>query len=133
MSKICRFLGVSALLSASFAIPQTPAFASTWGCQVLLCLSNPGGPTQYAECVPPITKLWNALAKGNPFPSCSEGGATGTKVTNFLNRYFRIEMAFDDGRKEVFTLDARDIQSTPGEPGGNYPDEEYDPRYQDDR
>ena len=35
-----------------------------WGCQVILCLSNPGGATQYAQCRPPIRELWRRLAKG---------------------------------------------------------------------
>lgn len=49
------------------AAPQ-PAYASDWGCQVVLCLATPGSPTKYAECVPPITKLWNALAMGGGLP-----------------------------------------------------------------
>lgn len=47
------------------------AHADEWGCQVALCLSNPGGPTQFAECRPPIHKLWRWLAKGRSFPTCS--------------------------------------------------------------
>jgi len=50
------------------------ARADDWGCQVILCLSNPGGPTQFAECRPPISKLWQALAKGASFPTCSGVG-----------------------------------------------------------
>jgi hypothetical protein len=50
------------------------ARASDWGCQVLLCVSNPGGPTEYSACVPPIGKLYTVLATGGGFPSCSEGG-----------------------------------------------------------
>lgn len=40
------------------------AQANDWGCEVILCLSNPGGPTQFAECRPPIQKLWRELAEG---------------------------------------------------------------------
>ncbi|MBX4860465.1 hypothetical protein G9X64_20580 [Rhizobium sophorae] len=50
------------------------ALANDWGCEVILCLSNPGGPTQFAECRPPIEKLWRELAEGHSFPTCS--GAT---------------------------------------------------------
>ncbi|GAA3102335.1 hypothetical protein GCM10010520_54330 [Rhizobium viscosum] len=39
-----------------------------------MCLSNPGGATQYAECRPPIQKLWNELAKGHSFPTCGGVG-----------------------------------------------------------
>jgi hypothetical protein len=45
------------------------ANASEWGCKVVLCLSNPGGPTEYSECRPPIEKLWKHLAKGGSFPT----------------------------------------------------------------
>lgn len=60
--------------------------ASDWGCQVLLCLSNPGGPTQYSACVPPITKLYETLAMGGGFPSCSEGGMSNSKMGMQLYR-----------------------------------------------
>lgn len=56
------------------------AIASEWGCQVVLCLSNPGGPTQFKECVKPIEKLWESLAKGKPFPTCEEGGISMSKI-----------------------------------------------------
>ncbi|NNU63858.1 hypothetical protein G9X67_00995 [Rhizobium sp. WYCCWR 11152] len=53
--------------------PTSPgrAQANDWGCEVILCLSNPGGPTQFAECRPPIEKLWRELAEGHSFPTCS--------------------------------------------------------------
>ena len=58
----------SVALSGFFASP--PVFADDWGCQVLLCLADPRGPTAEAACVPPIEKLWSALAHGHPFPTC---------------------------------------------------------------
>jgi len=57
-----------------YTISERSARADDWGCQVILCLSNPGGPTQYAECRPPIQKLWRWLAKGRSFPACSGVG-----------------------------------------------------------
>lgn len=45
-------LSVSWMLS-SYLISGSNARADDWGCQVILCLSSPGGPTQYAECRPP--------------------------------------------------------------------------------
>ncbi|MBB2792161.1 UNVERIFIED_ORG: hypothetical protein GGD59_002476 [Rhizobium esperanzae] len=57
-----------------YLISGDKARAEDWGCQVILCLSNPGGPTQYAECRPPIQKLWRELAEGHPFPTCSGVG-----------------------------------------------------------
>ncbi|WP_349436779.1 hypothetical protein [Pararhizobium sp. A13] len=56
---------------APYLISGSKAQASDWGCQVILCLSNPGSPTQFAECRPPIQKLWRELAKGHSFPTCS--------------------------------------------------------------
>jgi hypothetical protein len=35
---------------------------------------HPGSPTKYAQCVPPITKLWNVLAMGGSFPTCTGVG-----------------------------------------------------------
>ena len=60
------------------------AHADDWGCQVILCLSNPSGPEKYSECVPPIEKLWDALRHGDPFPTCDfgAGGSQGTFATN---------------------------------------------------
>ena len=57
-----------------YLISDSKALADDWGCRVILCLSNPGGATQYAECRPPIQKLWNQLAKGHSFPACSGAG-----------------------------------------------------------
>jgi len=67
---IIAALGFGSLYLSS----EQSARADEWGCQVILCLSNPGGPTQYAECRPPIQKLWRWLAKGRSFPTCSGVG-----------------------------------------------------------
>lgn len=50
------------------------AHADEWGCQVLLCLSNPNGPMAVSECVPPISRLFHHLAKGGGMPSCEQSG-----------------------------------------------------------
>lgn len=47
----------------------SPAKAE-WACEVALCLSNPAGPMAVSQCVPPITKLYEHLAKGRGFPLC---------------------------------------------------------------
>ena len=54
------------------SIASNPAFqpVSNWGCEVLMCLSNPNGPTAVRECEPPINRLWRELAEGRPFPHC---------------------------------------------------------------
>ncbi len=46
------------------------ASADQWGCEVLLCLSNPAGPTAVKECEPPIHRLRDHLRDGHEFPTC---------------------------------------------------------------
>jgi hypothetical protein len=49
-----------------------------WACKVAMCMSNPGGPTESAECVEPVNRLHRHLAKGGAFPVCSfTGGGSG--------------------------------------------------------
>ena len=81
---LCRWpVALGIYLAASVFAPGL-AHADDWGCQILLCLSDPGGPEQYGECVPPIEKLWNALRHGDPFPTCDfgAGGSQGTSASN---------------------------------------------------
>ncbi|ECT3230441.1 hypothetical protein D1336_21400 [Salmonella enterica subsp. enterica serovar Heidelberg] len=61
---------VSASLVGALSLFSQTAKADDWGCQVLLCLSDPRGPTTESECKPPIHKLWDHLRKGKPFPTC---------------------------------------------------------------
>ena len=65
------------------------ARADDWGCTVLLCLSNPGGPKAVAECVPPIDRLWEHLRNGGSFPTCqmSEGSGSASAGTYVRHRY----------------------------------------------
>lgn len=79
---------IAAASICSISLISVSANADDWGCQVLLCMSNPGGPTQYASCVPPITKLYKQLAKGKAFPTCvTSGGTAGSAsiASNFRN------------------------------------------------
>lgn len=68
---IFRGLMTELLLTALYPISWSKARADDWWCQVILCLSNPGGPTQYSECRPPIEHLWSHLARGQSFSMCS--------------------------------------------------------------
>jgi len=98
------FTAAISLAMATLFTPA-PALASDFGCQVLLCLSNPGGPTQYGQCVPPITKLWRQLAQGKPFPTCSGGGVIKAKVRNKNDSVRRrVEMTYADGRTVTYSL-----------------------------
>jgi hypothetical protein len=58
---------VSALV---IGLPSHQVSADQWGCEVLLCLSNPAGPTAVKECEPPIHRLWDHLRDGHEFPTC---------------------------------------------------------------
>lgn len=63
-----------------------PAHANQWGCEVLLCLSNPAGPTAVAQCKPPIHRLWRHLARGHAFPTCRM--AKGPNGASYAKRGF---------------------------------------------
>lgn len=79
--------------------------AYDWQCQVLLCVSNPGGATQYPACVPPITKLWKRLSLGDAFPTCTNGGVSKTKVNKLKDPARRsVTMTYDDGRRSTLSL-----------------------------
>ncbi|WP_120305868.1 hypothetical protein [Paraburkholderia sediminicola] len=81
---LCWWSLALALFAGTSILAPGLANADDWGCQVLLCLSNPGGPEQYSACVPPIEKLWSALRHGDSFPTCDfgAGGSQGTFATN---------------------------------------------------
>lgn len=74
---------VLAAFSVSFAATfSSAAHADDWGCEVLLCLSNPAGPMAVSQCVPPIKRLYAAIfkRKPDPFPTCAMAtSANGTR------------------------------------------------------
>jgi hypothetical protein len=111
MTKWGGTTGTIALCAAgvvAVAAPQ-PACASDWGCQVVLCLATPGSPTKYVQCVPPITKLWNALAVGGSFPTCS---GVGVKTKKAKHGYDLTVMQANGGTSR-YTLDTRYQTVTP--------------------
>lgn len=57
-----------------------------WACKVAMCVSNPGGPTEFAECVEPIKRLQRHLAKGRAFPVCPFTGGGGSQQENTGSR-----------------------------------------------
>lgn len=100
-----KLLAVSAGAAMLATLAPAPALASDFGCQVLLCLSNPGGPTQYSQCVPPISKLWRQLAQGKAFPSCTAAGVVRTKIRDKdSSTRRRVEMTYADGRTVSYSL-----------------------------
>ena len=76
---VIRALSGALLCVSLYTFSSSSARGDDWGCQVLLCLSNPGGATQYPECRPPIERLWSHLAKGRSFPICSGVGFTASR------------------------------------------------------
>jgi hypothetical protein len=55
------------------------SYADDWGCQVMLCMSNPAGPMAVAECVPPMQRLYDAMSrKGFQWPTCAQAGKPDT-------------------------------------------------------
>ena len=75
------------LMVIAMSLSKT-AYADDWGCQVLLCLSDPRGPTTEAECKPPIHKLWRHLAKGKAFPSCALSGNADTGEGSYAKQVY---------------------------------------------
>ena len=89
----------------AMSAPSTPALANDLGCQILICLSNPGGATQFSACVPPMAKLWQKLATRASFPGCSGGSVAKTKVFDRDSATKRrVVMTFTDGRQQSYSL-----------------------------
>lgn len=65
----------SILLGAMLAFLPGLAHADDWGCQVLLCLSDPRGPETESACRPPIERLYHTLEHGGAFPNCAMAGS----------------------------------------------------------
>ena len=96
--------GLAFPLAGLVAVAAQPAYADDgWGCQVVLCLATPGSPTTYAECVPPITKLWNVLATGGSFPTCTGVGIR----TKSAKHGYNLTVTQSDGSVSRYALDTR--------------------------
>jgi len=71
--------GIGACLALGLA---SPAFASDFGCQALLCFA---GGKNVSECQPTIKRVLKDLAKGKGFPHCSLVGgqsSSGQSITD---------------------------------------------------
>jgi hypothetical protein len=80
---------MAGVLLSSFNFAQ----ASDHGCQVLLCMANPGGWSQIGECVPPMKKLFKDLAKGKAFPTCTFKSADGVDTGTSSQHYAKNQSA----------------------------------------
>ena len=98
-----KLLGL--LVLATFA---QLSYADDWGCQVLLCLSDPRGPKTESQCHPPIDRLFSERRKRNfRFPTCdmasSSNGQSYARMgsDNFdpcPSGYQLVRMEDDNGR-----------------------------------
>jgi hypothetical protein len=106
-------LALAVPIVAMFA-QAAPASANDLGCQVLLCLSNPGGSTQY-RLRAAHGKALGAFGIGRFIPGCSGGGVAKTKVydRDSASRR-RVVMTFTDGRQQSYSL--ANIESLPVSP-----------------
>lgn len=83
---------------AAFVLLAGPtATASDWGCECILCMSNPGGTTQYKECQPPIRKLVRHLSKGGSFPKCEGAESNGYGIKQGYERYYSCKESYGEG------------------------------------
>jgi hypothetical protein len=69
-----------AIIILILLVMSQPSRASDLGCQILLCLSNPGGPTEFAECEEPIAELFDTLHHCGRPPSCPEANLADWSV-----------------------------------------------------
>ena len=70
---------LAAALAVSAPLISTSARADTWGCEVLLCLSNPAGPM--AVTVSPGFRL-NIYAEPAPGGQSCPGGGVAMRTLN---------------------------------------------------
>jgi hypothetical protein len=90
-------IGAGALAEPITAAIPTPT--RDWGCEVLLCLANPAGPTAVAQCVPPIRRLWRHLSRGRAFPTCTM--ASGSQGRSYARRGYRHYDPCPEGTQEL--------------------------------
>lgn len=92
MKKVLMACAVIMILS----VCASSLIASDWGCKCILCLSNPGGPTEFDECKPPIRKLERHLENRGSFPSCNEAEASGYHVNKGYEQNFTCEEGYGE-------------------------------------
>lgn len=80
---------LSTMATGMAILASTPVCASDWGCQVLLCLSNPGGPTEFQECEAPISQLYRELFHCGAMPTCPEANLSDWSVANEITNRSR--------------------------------------------
>jgi hypothetical protein len=82
-----RRRGLVFVLGFAVSMPVS-AFADDFGCTVLMCLSNPAGWGSVVDCVTPVTKMFELVARGGSF-SCAAEGLPSVSVSNGKKWYDR--------------------------------------------
>jgi hypothetical protein len=67
----------------------------------MLCLASPGGPKQFAECRPTIDTLHQKLARGEPFPKCTEANAEGVSTKKGYEPYEPCMDGYEQARMTI--------------------------------
>lgn len=115
----------AAVCLALYAHPERASAQDTWPCEVLLCVSNPGGMVQFKECLPPIRRLITHLAFGKGFPTCTGGGTRSVKYQKPKNgRNGSVTIQYEDGRRETYVVPLAS-QLPPPDPSGDELPEDY--------
>jgi hypothetical protein len=86
--KLITSVAAAVLGIGLLALPKAHASSDDWQCAIVLCLANPGGPTQYPACVPPMEKLESWLSNpSHGFPMCPGMNGEGVQKAVFDNVY----------------------------------------------
>lgn len=112
----------------SLMVPSA-ARADNWGCEVLLCLSNPAGPMAVSACVPPITRLYRAIFKWrpDPFPTCTMSSGEGSSASG--NYAYVAPPSFYDNCPAGTTALSQGSNAAMGTYTANMPTWPYGPGY----
>lgn len=102
---------ILAVVAISFVLAPS-IYASKWGCECMLCMSNPGGAKQFKECQPPIRKLEAHLARGGRFPQCKESEENGYRTTNGYQPFYTCEEAYGEDYKLAEITEEGEFQTT---------------------
>ena len=85
----------STFLAAAFVMASAVHEARAdeyYACRVVMCLSNPEGPTAAETCPAAISQMYRDMARGKPLPVCVLAGPPDGSVpprVEFTQRWFR--------------------------------------------
>ncbi len=71
--------------------------ASDLGCKFLMCISNPGGATEFEECVEPVETVRAKVKHGHPIPPCDMEEGSGVSTDEGVEPYYHCEETYGPG------------------------------------